>query len=56
MGALPGIGRHGDVPSTYPRSQIHGISGTVIKEVGHRVVGGAAIGAGEVGSLAKTTE
>ena len=39
MGALPGIGR--------PGGQIRGISGTA-EEVGHRVVGGAAIGAGGV--------
>ena len=43
MGALPGIER-----TTYPWGwQIHGMSGTA-KEVGHRVVGGAAIGEGGV--------
>ena len=47
MGALPGIERNGGVPSTYPPGQVSGMSGTA-KEVGHRLVRGAAIRAGGV--------
>ena len=47
MGALLGIELPGGVPPTYPWGQVHGMSGTA-KEVGHRVVSGAAVRAGGV--------
>ena len=47
MGALPGIERHGGVPSTDPPGPDPWDVWTA-KEMGHRVVGGAAIRAGGV--------
>ena len=52
VGALLGIELPGGVPPTYPQGQIHGMRGSA-KEMGHRVVGGAAIGAGGVIGPAK---
>ena len=51
MEALPGIGRPGGCRPHIPQAQISGMNGTA-EEVGHRVVGGAAVGTGGVIGLA----
>ena len=48
MGARTGIGLPGGVPPTYhPGCQVRGMCGAA-KEMGHRAVGGLAVGAGGV--------
>ena len=50
MEALPGIGRPGGVPSTYPPGPClwDEWDSVTAEEVGHHVVGGSAVGTGGV--------